>query len=350
MTSAGSAGYFDSMDVIETLSAALGLAALAGINLYLTVFVTGLAVHFGWVALPSNLQDLSALGSPWVIAIAGALYFLEFFADKTPWIDSMNDVVHTMIRPLGASLLAVLALGESDPAVKVVAALLAGGVALSAHLAKAGTRLMANASPEPFSNIGLSVGEDVLVLGGLGLLAWNPLVASVVALLALGIVWALLPGLLRSMRATAWLAWRKLNSAPSDRTSSNVKLPRYRLEELRRAYGADGPIDFAARCLSGGGPGVPKNRFGALVRFESGRLVFTGLRRSSLVVEIPSEGTTATRESRFLCEQLVLRTPEGEKFVFVFDRSSLALVDSLAGDFEESENADVSMAGEVPAR
>src|SRR4029077_4551572 len=150
---------------------------LAGINLYLTVFVTGMAVHFGWVVLPSNLQDLLVLGDPWVIAIAGALYFTEFFADKIPWVDTANDALHTFIRPLGGALLAVLALGEADPAVKVIAALLAGGAALTAHAAKAGARLMANVSPEPISNISLSLGEDALVLGGLGLLLWHPVVA-----------------------------------------------------------------------------------------------------------------------------------------------------------------------------
>ena len=160
-----------SMDVLETLCAALGLATLAGINLYLTVCVTGMAVQFGWVALPSHLHDLSILGDPWVIAISGALYLLEFFADKVPWIDSANDAVHTFIRPIGGALLAVLALGEANPAIQVVAALLAGGASLTAHAAKAGVRLMANVSPEPISNIGLSLGEDALVLGGLGLIA-----------------------------------------------------------------------------------------------------------------------------------------------------------------------------------
>ena len=174
------------MDVLETLSVALGLATLAGINLYLTVFVTGMAVQFGWVLLPSHLHDLSVLGNPWVIAISGALYLLEFFADKVPWIDTANDALHTFIRPLGGALLAVLALGEADPAVKVIGALLAGGAALTAHAAKAGTRLMANVSPEPISNIGLSLGEDALVLGGLGLLLWHPVVACIVAILASG--------------------------------------------------------------------------------------------------------------------------------------------------------------------
>ena len=106
------------MDVLETLSVALGLATLAGINLYLTVLVTGMAVHFGWVVLPSNLQDLLVLGDPWVIAIAGALYFLEFFADKIPWVDSANDALHTFVRPLGAHCSPSLLSGKPIPASK----------------------------------------------------------------------------------------------------------------------------------------------------------------------------------------------------------------------------------------
>ena len=87
-------------------AAILGLACLAGINLYLTVFVTGLAIHFHWITLAPQYQSLEALGNPWIISIAGVLYFLQFFADKIPWLDSAWDAVHTFIRPIGGALLA----------------------------------------------------------------------------------------------------------------------------------------------------------------------------------------------------------------------------------------------------
>ena len=167
------------MEVLQTLGVALGLASLAGINLYLTVFVTGLAVRMQWVVVPPQLHDLGMLGDPIIIGVAGFLYFVEFFADKVPWIDTAWDSVHTFIRPVGAAAVAVAALGDSHPAFEIVGALLAGGMALTTHVAKAGTRLVANGSPEPVSNIGLSLAEDGIVLAGLALIAWNAIAALV---------------------------------------------------------------------------------------------------------------------------------------------------------------------------
>jgi hypothetical protein len=315
------------MDVLETLSVALGLATLAGINLYLTVFVTGLAVQFGWVALPPQLHDLLVLGNPWVIAIAGVLYFLEFFADKIPWVDSANDALHTLVRPLGGALLAVLALGEADPAVKVIAALLAGGAALTAHAAKAGTRLVANLSPEPISNIGLSLGEDALVLGGLGLLLWHPVVALVIGVVALGLVWTFLPGLLRRVRSTVWLGWRKLTGSARGAVDAPSELPAV----LRGKIRGRGSVDLAVPCVSGSGPGMPKGHSGWLARLDDGRLLFLGSRRkTSLEIEIPTAGALTERESRFLCEKLMVYPADGGAYEFVFEAGSRAHVDRIA--------------------
>ena len=86
------------MERIDILAVALGLAALAGVNLYLTVFATGLAIHFHWITLAPQYQSLEVLGNPWIISIAGVLYLLEFFADKIPYLDSVWDVIHTFIR------------------------------------------------------------------------------------------------------------------------------------------------------------------------------------------------------------------------------------------------------------
>nr|MDQ2659508.1 DUF4126 domain-containing protein [Verrucomicrobiota bacterium] len=101
------------MEQLNLLGVALGLAALAGINLYLTVFVTGLAVNQHWITLAPQYQSLGVLGHPAIVTIAGVLYFLEFFADKIPWIDSAWDAVHTIIRPIGGALLAIQVLGHS---------------------------------------------------------------------------------------------------------------------------------------------------------------------------------------------------------------------------------------------
>ncbi|HRJ73707.1 MAG TPA: DUF4126 domain-containing protein [Terrimicrobiaceae bacterium] len=320
------------MDVLETLSVALGLATLAGINLYLTVFAAGLAVHFGWVALPQSLHELHALGEPWVLVVAGVLYLFQFFADKIPWIDTANDALHSFIRPLGGAMLAVLALGDADPRVKVIAALLAGGAALTAHTAKAGTRLIANASPEPVSNIGLSLGEDAVVLGGLGLMVWNPVVLLVVAVVTLVVIWLVIPRLLRSANATVWLAWRKLNSpsAGHEVTGTPRRLPGPCELALRRAHATTDPVVLAVRCLSGTGPRLPRNHFGWLARFQNGRVFFVSPKwRSPLVVEVPHEAPPE-RESLFLSEKLVIRGADGAANTFYFERGHRLLADHVA--------------------
>ena len=188
------------MERLDLLSVALGLAALAGVNLYLTVFATGLAIHFHWITLGPQYQSLEVLGNPWIISIAGVLYLLEFFADKIPWVDSIWDAVHTVIRPIGGALLAIQVLGHPSPAFTVIVALLAGGTSLLAHTAKAATRLASNTSPEPLTNIGLSLGEDAAVLGGLTLVHFSPLLALIIFLIAIGAFWYFARRILRSIK------------------------------------------------------------------------------------------------------------------------------------------------------
>jgi hypothetical protein len=120
------------------------------------------------------------LANPWVMGVAGALFLIEFFADKVPWVDSTWDAVHTVVRPAGGIFLALAALGHMDSTMTVVAALLAGGAALATHGTKASTRLLLNASPEPVTNSVASLAEDGLVVGGMGLIGAAPMVAFVV--------------------------------------------------------------------------------------------------------------------------------------------------------------------------
>ena len=185
---------------LDLLAVALGLAALAGVNLYLTVFATGLAIHFHWITLAPRYQSLEVLGNPWIISIAGVLYSLEFFADKIPWVDSIWDAVHTVIRPIGGALLAIQVLGHASPAFTVIVALLAGGTSLITHTAKASTRLASNTSPEPLTNIGLSLGEDAAVLGGLTLVNLSPLFALIIFLIAVGVFFYFARRILRSIK------------------------------------------------------------------------------------------------------------------------------------------------------
>jgi hypothetical protein len=204
---------------LDLLAVALGLATLAGVNLYLTVFATGLAIHFQWITLGPQYQSLEVLGNPWIISIAGVLYLLEFFADKIPWVDSIWDAVHTVIRPIGGALLAIQVLGHPSPAFTVIVALLAGGTSLLTHTAKAATRLASNTSPEPISNIGLSLGEDAAVLGGLTLIHFAPLLALIVFLIAIGVFFYFARRVLRSIKNKIGIPRKKLDE-PADRNVS----------------------------------------------------------------------------------------------------------------------------------
>ena len=204
------------MDVLQKLGPALGFATLAGLNLYLTVFATGLAIHYHWIDLSTTYPDLLVLGHPAVLVVAGILCAVEFFADKIPWLDSAWDALHTLIRPAGGAYLALQTLGpQHDPAFNVITALLAGGVTLTTHGAKAGTRLVLNGSPEPFTNILASVTEDATVVGGLGLMAYSFHHSPYLSLGVFGTVIATLlyvtPKLLRYARIRVWLLWKKLS-------------------------------------------------------------------------------------------------------------------------------------------
>ncbi len=164
------------MDLV-TLSRAFGFSFTAGINLYATVAIIGVAERYAWVDLPAQFQ---VFDNDIVIYGALAMYAIEFLADKIPWIDTAWDAVHTFVRPLGGALIAVAALGEAAPALQAVVALMGGTVAASTHVTKAGSRAAINTSPEPLSNSAMSLAEDGLVIGIGFLTLVVPIVALVV--------------------------------------------------------------------------------------------------------------------------------------------------------------------------
>ena len=170
------------MNAVELLALASTASLLAGWRLYLVTFVVGLGMKFGWVALPDQLQALDVLANNWIIAAAGAGALAEFFADKIAWVDSAWDAVHSFIRPLGGALLSLAIVDAGDPAWQVGSFLLGGGAALLAHAGKSGARAMVNASPEPFSNVVVSTGEDIATGGLLALAIANPIAAMIIAL------------------------------------------------------------------------------------------------------------------------------------------------------------------------
>ncbi|MGZ4980330.1 MAG: DUF4126 domain-containing protein [Methylobacter sp.] len=154
----------DALDQISTtLALSMGLAWASGINLYATLFTLGYLANTGNIALPPDLQIVA---NPMVMGAAGLMYCIEFFADKTPGVDTGWDAIHTFIRIPAGAMLAAGAIGDLNPAVELTAAILGGSLAAGSHATKAGSRVLINTSPEPFSNWIASVSEDVIVITG----------------------------------------------------------------------------------------------------------------------------------------------------------------------------------------
>ena len=180
------------MSPLETLGFSLGTSFASGLNVYATVAAAGLFQRFGVVQLPDSLQ---VLANPFVIGLAVILFVIEFIADKIPYVDSAWDAVHTFIRPPAAALIAYSAFGEVPAEWKTGAALLAGGVALTSHGAKATTRAAANTSPEPVSNWILSLAEDGVAVFLAWMAAEHPLITAavvvVLVIVAVLVIWKL---------------------------------------------------------------------------------------------------------------------------------------------------------------
>src|SRR3954468_9249558 len=185
------------MDLLVTLGRTLGFSFAAGLNLYATVAILGLASRFHWVALP---PQYAVFDSNWIIGAALVCYAIEFVADKVPWVDTAWDAVHTVIRPIGGAFIAVTTLGESSPGAQAAAALLGGGVAAASHITKASTRVAANTSPEPFSNCALSIVEDVFLVALRGLALGVPTVALIVAVVLLIVIGICSVAIVRAFR------------------------------------------------------------------------------------------------------------------------------------------------------
>jgi hypothetical protein len=183
-------------DAVSLIALTMGVAWASGIRLYAAVFMLGFLANTGHLSLPPDLQILQ---DPLVMIAAGFMYFVEFFADKTPGVDSGWDTLHTFIRIPAGAILAAQLVGDVSPAAQMTAFLVGGGLAAGAHVTKAGTRVLINTSPEPFSNIGMSLAEDAAVLGAFWAALHYPwlLIGAVVGFMLLAI-W-LLPKLWRAI-------------------------------------------------------------------------------------------------------------------------------------------------------
>lgn len=182
------------MDVLQQLGLALGAAFSAGLNVYATVAILGAAEYFNLFDLPAGL---GVIGHPAVIFGAALLFFIEFFADKIPYVDSLWDGIHTFVRPVAGAALSLGIFSDMPDAWKVVAALVGGSVALTSHGAKATTRAAANTSPEPFSNWLLSFIEDVIAISLTTLAMANPVIAGAIVLVLLVVALLLIRGIIR---------------------------------------------------------------------------------------------------------------------------------------------------------
>jgi hypothetical protein len=185
------------MNLIHTLAIAIGASWVSGLSLYAAVATLGLLSRFAHLELPGELHVLT---SWWVIGIAVTLYVVEFIADKIPVVDSAWDVIHTFIRIPAGAVLAATAFGDFDKTIQVIAFLLGGGLALSSHGTKAATRAIVNTSPEPLSNIAVSLTEDVIAIVSILLAVFLPVLLFIVV--AAGLVFSawVLPRVIRFFR------------------------------------------------------------------------------------------------------------------------------------------------------
>ena len=185
------------MEWIATLGRTMGFSFAAGLNLYATVAILGLASRYNWVSLPDQYR---VFDNDLIIGTAIAMYLVEFVADKVPWFDSLWDAVHTVIRPIGGVFIAVTTLGEASPTTEALVGLLGGTLAAGSHFSKAGTRAVANTSPEPFSNWLLSLGEDAFVIT-LGVIALKyPVIAALVVIVSVVLIAAFAAVMIRALR------------------------------------------------------------------------------------------------------------------------------------------------------
>ena len=232
------------METVEVISLMLGAAWASGINLYAAVLVLGYFGATGQVALPEELQLLT---DPSVMMAAGLMYFVEFFADKIPGVDTGWDAIHTFIRiPAGALLAAGMASGiDVGGAAEFAALLVGGGLAATSHVTKAGTRALINTSPEPVTNWTASIGEDLAVIGGLWAALNHPWLFIIALLLFIILVAWLLPKIWRALKRVAraignFFSNRKQTDNQPDNDNGR---PRTREDILQQLYHDNGKQD-----------------------------------------------------------------------------------------------------------
>jgi len=201
------------MDVVEIIALTMGVAWASGINLYAAIFM------LGWMHTTGNMElppDLVILSNPLVLAAAGFMYCVEFFADKVPGVDTGWDAIHSFIRIPAGAMLAAGAVGEMSPEIQLAALIVGGTMATGSHLTKTGSRVMINTSPEPFTNWGASIAEDAMVIGGLWTALNHPWLFLLLLVLFIALIIWLLPKLWRGFKAILRFIGRLLGIAKEE--------------------------------------------------------------------------------------------------------------------------------------
>jgi hypothetical protein len=294
------------MGGLEGLIGTLGLSFASGINLYATVLVVGLAHRFGW--FPFLPDELSVLGNPVVLGIAGVLYALEFFADKIPFVSTVWDGFHTFIRPLGAAALALGAAEQFGPAGQVAAFLIGGAVALGSHSTKASARVLAHTAPEPATHSAISIAEDLGVVGLLVLVYTHPWAAgAVLAVLLVGMAFVT-PLLIRTIRFVLRSFFGAIGALFEFEPSSGLARPPWLEAKL-----ADYKPDVGWRVFRGFArnvPGMPRLARGFLaVSPEGAVFVRRGISRMKKLVEL-GDPAKIEIESGVICD--IVTAPVGD--------------------------------------
>ncbi len=206
-------------DIIHSISLAMGASWASGINLYATIFILGFSALNGAFVLPPELHVLS---NPLVIGAAGFMYCVEFFADKIPGVDTGWDAIHTFVRIPAGALLAAGAMGDMGSAAQISAAILGGGLAATTHATKAGSRVLINTSPEPFTNWGASIAEDLSVFAGLWAALNHPIFFLVALIVFILFAAWLLPKLWRGIKRVFGFIGRIFSSKKDSNHSMQI--------------------------------------------------------------------------------------------------------------------------------
>jgi hypothetical protein len=319
------------METLQLLGTALGLTAMAGLNLYLTVFVTGLAIRMGWLQLAGHLPGLEILANPVVLTVAGVLLAVELIIDKWPYADNGWDAIHTIIRPVGGALLALSALGHVDPVVSVIGALLGGSVALTTHSAKAGSRLMINLSPEPATNIAASVTEDVLVLGGLWLAFRHPIITLTAVASFTAMFWYCSPRFFRMVKANGIGIVQRFSARRHPAQGKMpAELPGYARETWLTLQHAEETVNWAVPCFTGKMKPLGRNVRGWLFATSAGRMFFIGRRNLQVrLIEVPLAGARWTDDPGAVFHRVAVPTGDGQMLRFRFTRKFSGFVPAI---------------------